>query len=220
VAIADLNKAGAESTAQEIEERGSRALAIEADVADRGQVDAAVAAAWDRFGHLDILVNNAGVCINDRVHEMTFGDWQKVMDVNLNAVFYVSQAVGRKMIQRGEGGRIINIASMSGLIVNHPQPQAAYNASKAGVIQLTKSCASEWAPHGILVNSVSPGYTVTEMTGRPEALPLHEGWTKATPLRRLAQPDEIAAAAAFLAGNACSYVTGHNLVVDGGFTIW
>ncbi len=220
VAVVDVNGTGAEATARDVAQRGARSLAIEADVVDRAQVDDAVARSWDFFGHIDIVVNNAGICTHVPAEDMSPGDWQKIMDVNLNAVFSVSQAVARRMIRRGKGGRIVNIASMSGLIVNHPQQQAAYNTSKAAVIHLTKSLAAEWAPHGILVNAISPGYTLTEMTQLPHVLSLHQGWVDDTPMGRLAQPEEIAAAVAFLAGDACSYMTGHNLVVDGGFTIW
>ncbi len=220
VAIVDINKEGARAVAKEIDPSGRYSISIRADVTKHTQVEAAVNDAWDHFGSLDILVNNAGICINEPLEKMSFANWQKVMDVNLTAVFHFSQTVAQRMIKRGKGGSIINIASMSGLIVNRPQPQAAYNTSKAGVVHLTKSCASEWARYGIRVNAISPGYTLTEMTCRPQMLPLHEGWRKDTPMGRLAEPAEIAAAALFLATNASSYITGHNLIVDGGFTIW
>jgi NAD(P)-dependent dehydrogenase (short-subunit alcohol dehydrogenase family) len=115
-------------------------------------------------------------------------------------------------------GSIINIASMSGRIVNHPQPQVAYNASKAGVVMLTKSLGAEWAPYGVRVNSISPGYTGTELTMRMKDLfPI---WESMTPMNRLAKPDEMKGAAVYLASEASAFVTGHDLVVDGGFTLW
>lgn len=220
VATMDQDKEGNEATAKLIGNLGARSLAVHADVTNHEQVDAAVAAAWDHFGYIDILVNNAGIGLNKTIEDMTSQDWQAVMDVNLNAVFHMSKAVGSRLIARGKGGHIVNIASMSGLIINHPQPQAAYNTSKAGVIHLTRSCASEWAAYGIQVNSISPGYTLTELTRKPSVAMLHDDWKKGIPMNRLAEPEEIAAAVAFLASRASSYITGHNLVVDGGFTIW
>jgi NAD(P)-dependent dehydrogenase (short-subunit alcohol dehydrogenase family) len=140
--------------------------------------------------------------------------------VNLNGLFYCCQAVGRHMIERG-GGRIINISSMSGLIVNRPQPQSSYNASKAAVIHLTRSLAVEWAPHNIRVNAIAPGYMDTPMARPFFDDPQYGGlWIDAIPMKRPGRPEELAPVAVFLASEASSYVTGTTIVIDGGYTAW
>lgn len=144
-----------------------------------------------------------------------------MIDINLTGVFIVCQAVGRYMI-RQRYGKIINIASMSGHIVNRPQKQLHYNTSKAGVIHLTKSLAAEWAQYNVYVNSVSPGYTVTPLVEnllkeRPE---FAEMWKSLIPLQRFAKPIDIVGAVIFLASDASNYITGEDIVVDGGYTIW
>jgi len=153
--------------------------------------------------------------------EMNEKDWDKMINVNLKGVFLMCQIVGRHMIKR-KYGKIINIASMSGKIVNKPQPQAHYNASKAAVIMLTKSLAAEWAEYGINVNSVSPGYTLTPLVDnllktKPEYA---DYWKPLIPMGRFARPIDIVGAVIFLASEAANYITGHDLVVDGGYTIW
>jgi len=217
VAIIDVDEEEAEKTSRQLGDSGYESFLIRADVTKRDQVSDMVAQVARRWGRLDIAVNNAGKCINAPGEEMTEQQWDDVLDLNLKAVFLTCQAAGRVMIEQ-KGGSIINIASMSARIVNHPQPQVAYNASKAGVIMVTKSLAAEWAPHGVRVNSVSPGYTATELTLRMEDL--FPKWVDMTPMKRLAEPDEIKGAAVFLASEASRFVTGHDLVVDGGFTLW
>ncbi|GAH85699.1 unnamed protein product, partial [marine sediment metagenome] len=145
-------------------------------------------------------------------------EWHKVMDVNLNGLFNCCQAVGRAMIKAG-GGSIINIASMSGLVVNVPQCQASYNASKAAVIHLTRSLAVEWARHHVRVNAISPGYMDTPMARPHFEDPKFGGvWMDRIPMSRPGRPEELGPAAIFLASDASSYVTGSNLVIDGGYT--
>lgn len=218
VAVVDIRAELAEETVDAIKALGRESVALQCDVTRSSEVDAMVSEIVKRLGRLDIAFNNAGICINKPAEEMKDEEWVQVVNVDLNAVFYCARAAGQKMISQGEGGHIINTASMSGQIVNHPQPQCAYNAAKAGVIQLTKSLASEWAPHGINVNSVSPGYTATEMTLQGKKL--YPKWCEDTPMGRLAEPGEIAGAVVFLASPAASFVTGHDLVIDGGFTCW
>ncbi|MEZ5275144.1 MAG: SDR family oxidoreductase [Opitutaceae bacterium] len=218
VACIDLDAETAGSTADEILALGRRSLPLTCDVTDSAAVNTAFAEVARTLGRLDIAFNNAGICNHAPAEEMTDEQWAAVMSVNLNAVFYGSRAAGRIMLSQGTGGRIINTASMSGQIVNHPQPQCAYNASKAGVIQLTRSLATEWAPRQITVNSISPGYTGTEMTLAVKQY--HDDWRRDTPMGRLAEPREICGAVVFLASPAASFITGHDLVIDGGFTCW
>jgi NAD(P)-dependent dehydrogenase (short-subunit alcohol dehydrogenase family) len=173
-----------------------------------------------KYGQIDIAFNNAGIALNVPAEQCTDQDWLKVLNINLNAVFYCCREFGKVMLDQGKGS-IINTASMSGVISNTPQPQSAYNVSKAGVIMLTKSLAGEWARRGVRVNSISPGYIGTEMTklgmGNQE---WYADWMKFTPMGRVGEPREVASAVVFLASEASSYFTGSNLVVDGGYTCW
>ncbi len=220
IAIADVNAATADDAAREVEGLGRRAVAIRTDVADPSSVESMAQAVVERFGQIDVLVNNAGICINKPALEMSTDEWLRLMGINLNGVYYTSRAVGRQMVARGRGA-IVNIASMSGSIVNRPQPQAAYNASKAAVIQLTKSLASEWAASGVRVNSVSPGYIGTEMTKLGMATPgWGETWLAMSPMGRLGEPVDVARAVLYLASDAAAFATGTDLMVDGGYTIW
>ena len=171
----------------------------------------------DSSGRVDILVNNAGACIHRPALEVTEAEWRSVIDTNLTGVWHGCQAFGASMVAAGSGA-IVNVGSMSGQIVNRPQWQPAYNASKAAVHHLTKSLAAEWAEHGVRVNAVAPGYVRTDMSpiDRPELRP---HWIDDAPMRRAAEPEEIAPAVLFLASQASSFMTGAVLVVDGGYTI-
>ncbi len=219
VAIADIDPVTAQEAADEVAALGRRGLGIQTDVADRQSVAAMVDAVVAEFSRIDILVNDAGICINRSVQEATPEDWLQVIDVNLNGTFWCSQAVGKRMVAQGAGA-IVNIASMSGSIVNWPQPQAAYNASKAAVVHLTKSLASEWAAHGVRVNAVSPGYIGTEMTHRGMQTPgWGDTWMALSPMKRMGTPSDVANAVWYLASDAAAFATGTNLVIDGGYTI-
>jgi NAD(P)-dependent dehydrogenase (short-subunit alcohol dehydrogenase family) len=172
------------------------------------------------MGKVDFLMNNAGISIWSKAEEVKEEDWRKVMDVNLNGLFFCCQAVAPHMIER-QRGAIINIASMSGLIANRPQPQTSYNASKAAVIHLTKSLAAEWALHHIRVNAIAPGYMNTSMAAPFFDDPEYGGiWIDAIPMKRPGEPEELGPAAVFLASDASSYMTGATVVIDGGFTVW
>ena len=166
------------------------------------------------------MVNNAGIAHNVPAEEMTDEEWRRMISVNLDGVFWSCREAGLVMLERGSGS-IVNIASMSGVVSNHPQPQAHYNAAKAGVIMLTKSLAGEWASRGVRVNSVSPGYIRTPLTelGMSRA-DWADVWLSSTPLGRIAEPREIAPAVVYLASDASSYATGTNLLIDGGYTSW
>jgi len=194
---------------------------VTVDVTDVDAVEAAVGTVVARAGVPDLVVNAAGICRNAGAEEMSTKDWRDVVDVNLNGLYYVTRAFGRPMLERGSGS-VVNIASMSGLISNYPQHQAAYNASKAGVIHLSRSVAGEWAGRGVRVNSVSPGYIATEMTrGALEEKPeWTAAWLERVPLGRMGTPDEVANVILFLASDASAYVVGSDLVVDGGYTVW
>jgi NAD(P)-dependent dehydrogenase (short-subunit alcohol dehydrogenase family) len=220
IVVAEINSKTGLETALELEDKGRRALFVETDVADRHSVQNMVDRSLAEYGKIDFLMNNAGITIWDDAQDVSFEDWHKVMKINLDGVFYCAQAVGRHMIERRQG-RIINIASMSGLIVNRPQGQASYNTSKAAVIHLTRSLAVEWAPYHIRVNALAPGYMATEMA-QPFFDDPHYGgiWMDAIPMKRPGQPEELGPAAVFLASEASSYVTGATLVIDGGFTLW
>lgn len=221
VAIAELDPATADEAAAEIRSMGRQSIAVQCNVRDPGSVNAAVAGTLERFGQIDILVNNAGIARWTKAEETPDGDWLDVIDVNLNGVFWGCRAVAPHMLGRGSGA-IVNIASMSGSIVNKPQPQAAYNVSKAGVIMLTKSLAAEWAGRGVRVNSVSPGYIATEMTRRAVETYVEWAavWKEMTPAGKMGEPADVAHAVWYLASDASRYATGTDLIVDGGYTAW
>ncbi|MBQ0026912.1 MAG: SDR family oxidoreductase, partial [Lachnospiraceae bacterium] len=211
-------KTAQETAAQLTQATGRDIFAIEADVTKPESVDAMMEKILERFGRLDVAFCNAGICINAPAEEMTFEQWKKVIDINLTGIFLTDIAAGKQMIKQG-GGSIINTASMSAHIVNVPQPQCAYNASKAGVIQLTKSLAIEWAMKNVRVNSISPGYIGTDLTlNSPTLIPLIEQWNKLAPLHRLGKPEELQAIAVYLAGDASPFTTGADFQIDGAFT--
>ena len=219
VAIVDLDIAEAEKTAAEIAEKtGRKTIAVRTDCTDPEQVDAMVAKVVSEQGGLDFCHNNAGICINAPAEDMTYEQWNKVININLNGIFLTDIAAGKYMLAHG-GGSIINTASMSAHIVNVPQPQCAYNASKAGVIQLTKSLAIEWAKKGVRVNSISPGYIGTELTlNSPTLIPLIEKWNEMAPLGRMGTPEELQSICVYLAGDTSTFTTGSDFIVDGAFT--
>lgn len=223
VAVVDMVGERAESVAHELAQKGIRSLALVADVTQPDQVQAMVdrvAAAW---GSLTIAVNNAGIGQWVDSERMAPADWRRMMDVNLSGVFYGAQAAGRVMLAAGYG-KIINTASMSGSIVNMPQNQAAYNTSKAGVIHLTRSLAAEWAGRGVRVNCISPGYTRTQLVDdllkTPEGQRMLPEWLRLTPMGRMAEVGDLQGAVVYLAAAASDFMTGHDLVVDGGYALW
>ncbi len=218
VVVAELNNATGSQTSKEIKEMGSNSLFIQTDVANRLSVEAMIEKTVEKYGCLDFIVNNAGITKWCPAEDVTEQDWNLVIDINLNGLFYCCQAAARQMIKQ-HGGQIINIASMSGYIVNYPQAQASYNASKAAVIHLTRSLAVEWAPHNIRVNAIAPGYMDTAMTHKAFEDPAYGPiWTAGIPMHRPGKPEELAPLAIFLASEASSYVTGSTILIDGGYT--
>lgn len=219
VAIVDLDYEEAKKTAEELAGKtGRKVIAIRTDCTQEDQVNEMVEQVARELGGLDFCHNNAGICMNVPAEEMTYEQWYKVININLNGIFLTDIAAGRYMLKNG-GGSIINTASMSAHIVNVPQPQCAYNASKAGVIQLTKSLAIEWAKRGVRVNSISPGYIGTELTlNSPTLVPLIEKWNEMAPMGRMGKPEELQAICVYLAGDASSFTTGSDFIIDGAFT--
>ena len=216
VGILDIDADAAKQAAHEI---AASAIGIGADVSQADEVDQAFAAVVDQLGSLDILVNNAGIVGSDTpVKDLAEDDWNRVLDINLKGTFLVSKHVVPGMRDRGRGS-IINLASVEGL--EGMESQAAYNASKGGVVLLTKNMACDFGPHGVRVNCLCPGYIETPMTQllREDALRvIHERFQGLHLLGRSGQPEEVAGAALFLASDDASFVTGHALAVDGGFT--
>ena len=214
VLVADLSAERAEGVVSNISEAGGTSQPFVFDVRNREDAAAAVARAVEVFGRLDILVANAGLMDREPFLEMTDDLWRRVIDTNLYGTFICGQAAARQMVKQGGGGRIVNVASNSGIFGG--RGRAAYGASKAGIINLTQTMAIELAPHGILVNAVAPGPTRTR--ANPSAQPSDYIRTR-MPLARYGEPAEIAAVAAFLASDDASFVTGHVYAADGGFTI-
>jgi NAD(P)-dependent dehydrogenase (short-subunit alcohol dehydrogenase family) len=207
-----------EQTAAELSKIGPAALAVTTDVTDRAALIAMRDTVTNRLGPIDVLINNAGVGIHGESLTLDDEGWQRVMATNLDAVWKASQVVGEQMVTR-RSGSIVNVGSMSGMIINRPQWHAPYAVSKAGVHHLTRSLAAEWAPHGVRVNALAPGYTKTEISDIDDPKWRHY-WIDEVPMQRYAQASEIAPSALYLASAASSFVTGSVLVIDGGYTLW
>mgnify|MGYP001251782648 CR=1 FL=1 len=210
---------GVEKTVDVIQAGGGEALAIDVDVTNLDAISRAVEQVQKQFGPLSVALNAAGIANAKSAEEMSEEQYQSLMDVNMKGIFLSCQAEGRAMLNHGKGS-IINIASMSGTIVNRGLNQAHYNASKAGVIQMTKSLAMEWVGRGVRVNSLSPGYTATPMNTRPEMVHQTREFDSQTPMGRMATVSEMVGPAIFLASDASSYCTGIDLLIDGGFCCW
>lgn len=212
-----LCRSGAEETVAKITAEGGKAYWISTDVTKEESVDAAFAQILQRSGSVDIIFNNAGICMHQDTLDATIAEFREVVDVNLTGEFIVARAAGRIMIERGIHGSVINMASMSGSIVNVPQWQCSYNASKAAVIHMTRSLAAEWAQYHIRVNSLSPGYIATPMSvDTPQEL--KDAWMPLIPMHRMGNPEELVPAVLYLACDAAGYTSGSDIIVDGAYT--
>jgi NAD(P)-dependent dehydrogenase (short-subunit alcohol dehydrogenase family) len=218
VAIAARDEQRNAQTVAELEKLGARAFAVGTDLAERDDILSMIRAVEGALGPIDVLVNNAGIGFHAEALKVTDEQWRRLFAVNLEAVWKTSQAVAAEMAKRGSGS-IINIGSISGLIVNRPQWHSPYGISKAAVHHLTKSLAAEWATKGIRVNAIAPGYVVTEIASE-EYEDYRHYWRDEVPMQRYASPDEIAPTALLLASDAGAFITGSVFVVDGGYTLW
>jgi NAD(P)-dependent dehydrogenase (short-subunit alcohol dehydrogenase family) len=215
VVVADLDYDAADHEVQAIKKTGGKAIAVQVDVTSRAEVEAMLALALEHYEQVDVLCNIAGIAVDENFLEITDEKWQKTLDINLTGVFLCSQVVARHMAERRIEGRIVNMASTNGLVGEGDL--AAYNASKFGVVGLTMTMAIDLAPYNIRVNSVCPGLIKTRLT---EPARINPQWTadylRKIPLNRFGEPDEVAAAVAFLASTDSGFITGHQLVIDGG----
>ena len=219
IACVDLPGSALDEVATEVHGRGRKVITVPSDVTEPEDLARAVSQAEAQLGPLRLAVNSAGIANAAAAEDMNLDQWRKVMDVNVTGVFLSCQAQARAMLNHRQGS-IVNIASMSGSIVNRGLLQAHYNASKAAVIHLSRSLAMEWASKGIRVNSISPGYTATPMNRRPEVAEQVKQFEADTPLGRMATVNELVGPAIFLLSDAASFCTGVDLIVDGGFVCW
>ena len=221
VVLTDMNPELLAAATEALKAKGHSVESEVLDVTDVGSVERVRDAILAHHGRVDVLVNNAGIAISNHPAEtMSDAVWNKVIDVNLNGVFWCCRAFGKHMLERGAGS-IVNVGSMSGFIVNRPQEQANYNASKAAVHHLTKSLAAEWGARGVRVNSVAPTYIDTEMNKYVyEDVDMYRHWVGGTPMNRLGRTDEVASVILFLASDAASLMTGSIVLADGGYVCW
>lgn len=223
VAVVDIDLTVAETVVAELTAKGIDAIAVKADVTRNDQIQHMVDAVVSKWGKLTIAVNNAGIGNWTAAEEVDEANWDRICNLNLRAVFFCAQAEGKIMLDAGYG-KIINTASISGVISNTPQKQAVYNTTKAGVIHLTKSLAAEWAPRGVRVNSISPGYTrtklVDDLLATPEGQAVLPIWLSRTPQGKMLEVTDLQGAVVYLASELSDAMTGHDMIIDGGYCTW
>jgi NAD(P)-dependent dehydrogenase (short-subunit alcohol dehydrogenase family) len=223
VAVVDITGELAAAVVGELRAKGIDAIAVTTDVTKIDQIQAMVNTVINKWGKLTIAVNNAGIGDWTAAEEVDEENWDRISNLNLRGVFFCAQAEARVMLNAGYG-KIINTASISGSIANTPQKQVVYNTTKAGVIHMTRTLAAEWAPRGVRVNSISPGYTRTKLVDDLLATPVGQEmlpkWMSLTPQSRMAEVTDLQGAVVYLAAEASDFVTGHDLVIDGGYCVW
>ncbi len=223
IAVVDRDEASASTVVNELANKGIDAISIVTDVTNQDDVKKMVQTVMETWGTLTIAVNNAGMGLWRPAETMDYGEWKKIVDLNLNGVFLCAQAESEVMLQAGYG-KMINTASMSAHISNTPQKQVAYNATKAGVLHMTRSLAAEWADRGIRVNSISPGYTKTALVEKllesPEGQSMLPKWLERIPMGRMATTEDLQGAAVYLAAEVSDYMTGADMLIDGGYCAW
>ncbi len=220
VAISDIDGDAAKLVKQEIEEKGRRSLSMVTDVADTAQVDSMAGAIMDEWGHIDILINNAGINIRKPILELEPEEFDKVYNVNLKGVLICSKRIAREMVAQ-KYGKIVSIASLTAVTIVQGMQMSPYYVTKAGVVQLTKAAAAEWGADGVCVNAISPGWFISDINRNlwedPAYMKLR---VDHTPMGRVGKLEDLVGTAVFLTSPASDFITGQNIVVDGGFSIW
>uniref|UniRef100_A0A8C2YVI5 D-arabinitol 2-dehydrogenase [ribulose-forming] n=1 Tax=Cyclopterus lumpus TaxID=8103 RepID=A0A8C2YVI5_CYCLU len=219
VAVVDLDQDKAEAVAGELFLKGIIAISITADISKSADVQRMIDNVVSKWGAIHVACNNAGINMNSASEDTSLEEWDQTFNVNLRGTFMCCQAAGRVMLKQGYG-KIINTASMASLIVPHPQTQLSYNTSKAGVVKLTQTLGTEWIDRGVSVNCISPGIVDTPLIHSESLRPLVQRWLSDIPAGRLAQVTDLQAAVVYLASDASDYMTGHNLVIEGGQSLW
>ena len=219
--VLDVVPAGVDELAEIIRSMGRKAISAAVDVGDSAQVEKMVGVIIEQFGQIDVLVNNAGITSRSSFEDLEENAWEDILRINLGGIYRCTKYVGRQMIKQ-KSGAVINISSMSGLVGNRGGNNSHYCATKGGVIALTRSLAVEWAPHGIRVNSIAPGYMATPMTDRLKNNDpaFYQELIGRIPLGRFGSGEDLAGAVVYLASPASNFITGHILVIDGGYTAW